>query len=37
MADSIILAIARIEKATIWTQDKDFEKIENIKYIKAKK
>jgi predicted nucleic acid-binding protein len=37
IADSIILAIARIEKATIWTQDKDFEKIENIKYIKAKK
>ncbi len=37
MADSLILAIARIKKATIWTQDKDFEKIEDIKYIKAKK
>jgi predicted nucleic acid-binding protein len=36
MADSTILAIAHIEKAQIWTQDKDFEKIKGVKYIKAK-
>jgi predicted nucleic acid-binding protein len=34
MADSIILATARQYEATIWTQDKDFEGIENVKYIK---
>lgn len=33
MADSIILAIARLRKATIWTQDIDFKSIEGIKYI----
>ena len=31
MADSIILAIACLEKAQIWTQDKDFETIEGVK------
>jgi predicted nucleic acid-binding protein len=34
MADSIILATARQFEATIWTQDEDFEGIENVKYIK---
>jgi predicted nucleic acid-binding protein len=34
MADSIILATARQYEATIWTQDEDFEGIENVKYIK---
>lgn len=32
MADSIILATARQYKATIWTQDVDFAKLENVKY-----
>lgn len=32
MADSIILATARAHRAVLWTQDKDFEHIENIKY-----
>jgi len=36
MADSIILATARAHKATIWTQDADFEKLPDAKY-KAKK
>ncbi len=33
MADSIILATARTNKATLWTQDADFEGIEGVKYI----
>lgn len=32
MADSIILATARAHKATIWTQDADFEKLPDAKY-----
>lgn len=32
MADSIILATARGGKATIWTQDADFDGIENVKF-----
>lgn len=32
IADSIILATARAHKATIWTQDADFEKLPNVKY-----
>lgn len=32
MADSIILATARPHKATIWTQDRDFENIPNVRY-----
>jgi predicted nucleic acid-binding protein len=35
MADSIILATARIYKAILWTQDSHFEKLKNIKYKKA--
>jgi len=35
-ADSIILATARKYHATIWTQDSDFENIENVKLIKKK-
>ncbi|MBN1900051.1 type II toxin-antitoxin system VapC family toxin [Candidatus Sumerlaeota bacterium] len=34
MADSIILATSRIYKATLYTQDKDFENIPGIKYQK---
>ena len=33
MADSVILATARANKATLWTQDVDFEGIEGVKYI----
>lgn len=33
MADSIILATARAKAATLWTQDDDFEKIPDVKYI----
>ena len=36
MADSIILATARIYQATIWTQDSDFEGIEGVRYIPTK-
>jgi len=32
MADSIILATAKIHQATIWTQDIDFKRFENVKY-----
>lgn len=32
VADSIILATARAIKATIWTQDADFEKLPDVKY-----
>jgi toxin FitB len=34
MADSIILTTARQYKAILWTQDKDFENIEGVKFIK---
>jgi len=33
MADSIILATARAHKATLWTQDADFEGIADVRYI----
>jgi predicted nucleic acid-binding protein len=33
MADSIILASARAANATLWTQDRDFEGIEGVRYI----
>jgi len=32
MADSIILATARVYKCVIWTQDSDFQNIEGVKY-----
>lgn len=34
MADSIILATAKMHDAILWTQDSDFEKIPNVKFIK---
>lgn len=37
MADSIILATARASEATLWTQDDDFEGLEDVKYIAKKK
>jgi predicted nucleic acid-binding protein len=36
MADSLILATAKAQEATLWTQDADFEDIPGVKY-KAKK
>ena len=32
MADSVILATARLWNATIWTQDEDFKGIENVRF-----
>lgn len=32
MADSIILATTRFYNATLWTQDRDFEGLENVNY-----
>jgi len=32
MADSIILATARIHQAELWTQDEDFESIPGVRY-----
>lgn len=36
MADSIILATARIYGAIIWTQDSDFKEIDGVQYIAKK-
>jgi toxin FitB len=36
MADSIILATARTQAATLWTQDAHFKDIEGVKYIEKK-
>ncbi len=33
MADSIILATARVYEATIWTQDSDFKDIDGVQYV----
>ena len=33
MADSIILATARVHGAILWTQDEHFEQIESVRYI----
>ena len=32
MADSIILATSQAHKCVLWTQDSDFQNIENVKY-----
>lgn len=32
MADAIVLATARVHKATVWTQDVDFEGLEGVQY-----
>ncbi len=37
MADSVMLATARTNNATLWTQDGHFEKIPGVKYKKAVK
>ena len=33
MADSLILATAKLHKATLWTQDSDFKDIPEVQYI----
>ena len=33
LADSIILATARAHKATLWTEDSDFEGVAGVKYV----
>lgn len=33
LADSVILATARMHNATIWTQDADFKAIQQVKYV----
>ena len=35
LADSVILATARVNNATLWTQDSHFEGIANVKYRKT--
>ena len=35
MADSLILATARLNSAVLWTQDSHFERIPNVKYKKT--
>jgi predicted nucleic acid-binding protein len=37
LADSIVLATARTQEATLWTQDDDFEGLDDVKYIAKKK
>jgi predicted nucleic acid-binding protein len=36
MADSIILATARLHNAALWTQDAHFESMDGVKYIEKK-
>lgn len=36
MADSLILATAHAQGATLWTQDADFEGIPGVKYVPKK-
>lgn len=36
MADSIILAVARANNATLWTQDEHFRDLEGVKFIAKK-
>ena len=33
LADSVMLATARIHSATLWTQDADFKNIEGVEYV----
>ncbi len=36
MANSVMLATARLSGAMLWTQDSDFENIDGVRYIQAK-
>ncbi len=33
LADSVILATARLRRAAVWTHDSDFARIEGVKYV----
>ena len=33
LADSVILATARLRRATVWTQDPDFAGVDGVKYV----
>jgi toxin FitB len=37
LADSVMLASARLTKAALWTQDADFKGIEGVRYVAKKK
>jgi predicted nucleic acid-binding protein len=37
MADAIMLATARELRATLWTQDSDFEGMEGVKYFPTRR
>jgi len=37
LADSIVYATARVREAILWTQDKDFEGLDKVKYVAKKK
>lgn len=36
LADSVILATARAHKAVVWTQDADFEGLDNVRFVEKK-
>ena len=36
LADSVMLATARVHEATLWTQDADFEGMEGVEYVEKK-
>lgn len=36
MADSMILAMTRVNNATLWTQDEHFQDLDGVKYIEKK-
>jgi len=36
MADSLILATARVHDATLWTQDADFEGVDGVKFVEVR-
>lgn len=36
LADSVILAAARMHQATLWTQDADFDGIDGVKFVKKR-
>ena len=36
LADSVILATARAHKATLWTQDADFEGLSDVRYVEKR-
>jgi predicted nucleic acid-binding protein len=37
LADSVVLATARLHDAVVWTQDSDFEGLEGVRYVRRKR